>query len=399
MRTTLLALVWVAATACGDNLHHNNADAQSGDGPTIDSKADITPDAAPMCTTVAGGAVLGSMTSGDMTVDATQSENTALTLAAIDVDHSILFTSMREIEPSPAFGAVACDLIATGVHCKRASFGTDDAASTGVVNIHYVIATFSSGVTVQRGLVDTNVANPTEVTLSPSVDTSKSFVILGGIFGGGTGWGNNEFTRAQLIDGSTLDIRHAVKGSSVRWQVVTMDGASVQRGTTALATTDTTSSVTVTPVPFGAMALVSYNTDNPSALAAGIMMLRAGLSGSTLKLDRDIAGSGIDASWEIVSLPYFTRQITTSFDAGAGSTSSAVAGITASTTTALSTVQAVLATSGGSTAYMGTDVDLLGEAAATLAPGADAVTVTRASTSSTAEITWTAVDFSRTRCQ
>src|SRR5262249_8732429 len=119
-----------------------------------------------------------------------------------DLTTSALFTSVAESEPSPAYGGVACDLTVMGVTCRKYLPGTD--SGSGTVNIHYVVATFSSGVTVQRGVADTNTANPTTVTLSPAVDPASSFVLIGGEFGGGTGWGNNEFVRAQLMSGTSL---------------------------------------------------------------------------------------------------------------------------------------------------------------------------------------------------
>ena len=391
-----LVVVLVGGAACGDNLHRSsNTDAPTADGTTIN---DAPLDAPAPCVPATVHPVVESITSGDLVIGAADNENTVPLTPALE--RSVLFTSMSEIEASPAFGAVNCNLLLTGIDCKRTSPGTDVATSTGVVTIHWTVATFTSGVAVQRGVADTNVTNPSDAVLAPAIDPTKSFVVLNGVIGGGSGWGNNEFTHARIVDGTTLEIAHNAPGAKVSWQVVTMDGASVQRGTAAFVTNVLTQTATLTtPVSAGALLLSTYTTDNPSSFAAGSLMLQAGLASSTqVKFDRILPGVALDVAWEVASLPVLTKQVTTDFAAGEGTKTTSLAGITATSTVGVATNQAVLGSSNGSTAYAGADTDLLGEAAATFSVADGAVTVRRASTQSTASITWTIIDFSRDRC-
>jgi len=389
----------LVAVACGDNNHVRPSDANVA----IDAAPDTPPDA---CMPISGRPALAGLTTGDLVIDVTQATNTAP--IAVPLDRSVLFVSMNEVEPSPKFGAVICELhdvdvpvlgAPAGVTCSRSDIGTDDPNSTGAIHVHWTVATFSSGVSVQRGEVDTTTTNPSVVTLAPPVNPAHSFVLLGGQLNGGTGWGNNEFVRARLLDSATLDLRTNLMGTHAAWQLVTFEGANVQRGTAALTTTDTTQHVTTTAADPGSLVLTSYSADNVSGIAAAALMLRASMTdATTLSLDRGLGGAGLDVSWEVATLPFEAHSGITTFAVGELSKSVAVMGTTPTNSVALASNQAVLGEASGSTDYAGADLDLLGEAAATLTPTAGGVTIERASGQSTATIAWTVIDFSMDHC-
>lgn len=377
------------------------ARAYKGSSYTILASATFTVSSGGTCTPPATMPVLGNVQSGDLVMSAMQNR-VAIALTA-PLATSVLFTSTREDEPSPIYGGVMCwlhDATTTpaepaGITCARARPGTDSSSSTGQITVHYSIATFTSGVTVQRGTANTGFTNPSDVTLT-SVDPTQTFVLLNGMLNGGTGWGNNEFVRAQLASGTTLDLRTAVAGTQVSWQVVTMAGASVQRGTTTFATGDTQHTVTINAVPSGSLVLASYATDNSSGIAAGALMLQSSLyNPTTILLKRDLSGSNLDVSWEAVSLPFATYSGLTTMAAGSSSASATVSGanFTSSSSIAMCSSQAILGQSTGSTNYNGTDIDLVGEAAATLATGTNSVSLQRATSQGTAELPWTVIDF------
>jgi hypothetical protein len=350
------------------------------------------------CTVPAAPPVFESLTSGDATIG-----SNAFTIdvpMTVATDRSILFTSMREREGSPQFGAVKCDLhpadaangIAAGITCYRNQMGTDTAGSSGAVTIHWTVVTFMSGVTVQRGSTKTYPTNPATVTLSPAVDPTTSFVLLNGMLANGTGWGSNEFVRARLASGTSLELSNAVVGSETTWQVVTMSGASVQRGTTSLATGTTTQTVGITAAPSGSMILASYTSDNGSSIGASNLMLNATFSGATsIFFERGAGGSTLDVSWEVVSLPFSTRLGNTLFNAGVGARTESVPGIAGASSVAISSVQSILGQSGGWSLFNTTDI--VGEAATTMTTGAGSVLIQRASTTERAMIPWTVIDF------
>src|SRR5262249_30340653 len=157
-----------------------------------------------------------------------------------------LFVSIAEDESSPQYGAVNCilqdadaiSMTPAGIRCRRTTAGTDTAGSTGEIHVRWTVASFTSGVTVHRGQANTGFTNPSTLPLATPVDPSSSFVVLTGIDTGGGGWGSNEFQRATLVDAQTIDLRTNVAGSEVAWQVVTVTGVSVQRGSTSLGSAD-----------------------------------------------------------------------------------------------------------------------------------------------------------------
>ncbi|MDX2091181.1 MAG: hypothetical protein SFX73_25200 [Kofleriaceae bacterium] len=349
--------------------------------------------------------VFSGLLSGEIVLAPNQQYSTAPLDVALT--SSILLTSVRENEPSPNYGSVLCWLHAAetmtvsgqpvslpaGVTCLRNSMGTD--TGSGQIAIRYSVASFASGVSVQRGIANTGLTNPTTVALS-SIDASRSFVVLGGIANNGTGWGNNEFVRAQLT-GSSLQLRTAAAGTRVPWQVVTMDGASVQRGSTTIASNAATGTVTL-PVtaPSGSLALASYTTDNMSGTAASVMMLETRLRTPTsLSFERQSTGTTLDVSWEVISLPFATYSGLTTLAGGQSTVTVSVSGATfsPSTTVALTSTQSLFGPSTGSSSYNGSELDLVGEAAFTLATGSSSVVITRASTQAAARVPWTVVDF------
>jgi hypothetical protein len=346
------------------------------------------------CNVPANPPVVSSITSGDLVISAADVQVTVPLSAPLT--SSILFTTIRESEPSPQHGDAFCELIAEGVHCRRNRPGTDSPTSTGTLNVHWTVVTFSSGVTVQSGLVNTNAGNPANVTITP-VDLNSSFVLIGGSHTGGTGWGSNEFTRGRLTSSTNLEIAHNTVGSQVAWQVVTMSGATVTRGTTTLASNALSQTVTIPAVPSGSMLLASYMTDNVSGIAAGAMMLSSQLASDTsLLFQRNLGGSTLSVAWEVISLPFATRRGIATFGAGIGATTVPVPGIAATSSVGLSSSQGILGQSGGSTSYNGPDTDLVGEAAFTLATGDGSLLIQRQSTNASATLPWTVIDFSRT---
>lgn len=350
----------------------------------------------------AGGArpTFSGLQSGDLTMDATSAQATAA--LSVPLASSILFFSVSEREPSPYYGGVICNLHAAdtmlgtpaGVTCDRNQLGTD--TGSGTVVVHWSVATFSSGVTVQRGAVDTGLASPTSVALSTPAPLTSSFVLLGGNYNNGSGWGSNEFVSATLIDPNTLDVRTTIQGTQTYYQVVTMTGASVQRGSAALTTADAQLLIPITATPSGTFSMISYTTDNSNGVNASQLMVQSNLvDPSTLLIKRGAGGTNIGVSWEVVSLPFATQSNVTLFSAGQASVSEPVAGISASTCVGITGSQGILGQSGGSTDYAGADVDLVGEGAASLVVGTNALTLTRMASTSSAEIPWTVIDFSR----
>lgn len=346
--------------------------------------------------TVGPAPVFSGLQTGELTIPADQFEAVApLTVA---LDRSFLLMSVREREQSPQHGAISCTLhdadaannIVAGITCKRHVNSTDTAGSNGTVTIKWSVVTFTSGVSVQRGVAFTYPTNPTTVTLT-TIDPASSFVLLGGVYANGTAWGNNEFTRARITGATSLEIAQNIVGAEVPWQVVQMTGAQVSRGGATLASGATTASVTIPQAPSGSFVLASYTADNAQSIGANALMVQATLDATSIAFDRGAGGAAIDVAWELVSLPFATRHGTASFGAGVGAGSASVPGISPSSSVAIGSSQSVLGQSVGSTTFSGTDI--VGEATATFTVAADSVSFSRSSTTATATIPWTVLDF------
>ncbi|HTR53249.1 MAG TPA: hypothetical protein VMJ10_21285 [Kofleriaceae bacterium] len=373
----------LAIAACG-RLHFASVDRTDAE------QVDAVP-----CTPAAAHPTLSAITGGQIVLGAPTSD---LSIAmSVPIASSILFTSLAEAEPSPTYGGVMCMLSAVALDCQRTTAGTDYAASDGVITVQWTIVTFSDGVEVRRGTART----PTTVTLTQAVDLASSFVLLDGVTGDvGTGWGDNEFVRGTLTDPQTLELDTFTAGVTVGWQIVTMTGTSVQRGTATLDTATTDQAITGPGPAAGEIVLASYTADNTASETANGLMLAADIApdGSAL-LDRDAPGPNLAAGWEVVSTPFAVERGTIAMTAGQTDGSAAAPGVTPTTTVAFAGSEAVLGQAGGSTGFDDMVIlDLLGEAAATFVVSPDTVLAHRHTALSTAEIPWQAIDFSRDRC-
>ena len=391
MQKLTCALYVVAlAVGCGDNGNTNP--------PNVDaSPPDVPPDACIPTTTHA------TVTSGDIGIDETQ--RSVFAEMTPPLDRSVLVYGVRQAESSPRFGGVVCELVPedttiprpAGMLCRHESSGTDTSPPVPIT-VHWQVITFDMGVKVQRGLVDTSTATPQTATLT-AVNPAKTFVVLGGSFSGGGGWGNNDFTRMELKNATTLEIRHVATGAAVPWQVVELDDTIVQRGSTSLIATDTTKTVALTNLAPNSIVLATHTNDNPASIIAASMMLQASLSNSSLDLKRAMGGTAMDVSYEVIRLPFPAQQFTTDFAAGESVKTQAVTGIVPATSVAFSTMQATVGQSFGSTEFADpVMLDLLGEASFTFTISAGSVSVERSSSTAAASVTWNVVDFAKDVC-
>ncbi|MDX2089251.1 MAG: hypothetical protein SFX73_15450 [Kofleriaceae bacterium] len=324
-------------------------------------------------------------------------------LADVPMDRSVLFTTLRQREASPANGAVLCRMMPAdstkpfGIRCQRWTQGSDTPGSQGVIDIQWAVATFSSGVSVQHGDANTAARNPFTVTLPQAVDLARSFVLLSGEWVRQPDWGNNEFVKARLVDERTLDVRTAAGGTETWWQVVTVDSAVVQRGTTSLATAATTASVPISNAQ-DALVVASYTANATGATAAASMMVDIANRGTQLEISRRQGGVPIEVAWEVVSLPFFSKAFTTELAAGEAMKTTSIPDLPAASSVALASTQSVLGPSTGATTYNGNPADLIGEAAVTLTPRDGDVVVQRTSTTAAATISWTVLDLAHAPC-
>jgi hypothetical protein len=346
---------------------------------------------------VPGAITVEGLVTGELVIDA--ASITAHVSLALPLDRTILFTSVREAEPSPTYGNTMCQLAMDGITCQRLTAGTDYAQSDGTIHVRWTVVTLATGVSVQRGLANTATGVPYIVTVTP-VDPAASFLVMnGGYKNSGTGWGTDEFFRSRVVDGQTLEFTAVSSIAIVSWQLVTMTGASVQRGTMDFLTGDTEGFAPVGMVdPAHTFALVSNTEDSGVGLGAKMSMLSAQLvpqpgGDQMVHVARASGGAPVSAAWEVITVPLAVAHGVAVLTPGAHMVTTSAPGATAGSV-ALATGQAVLGASGGTTDYSdAATIDMVGEADATLAVTPTGITLERATSLSTTQVPWTEIDF------
>jgi hypothetical protein len=252
--------------------------------------------------------------SGTVTMTATPMSVTSPTFTAVDATKAIITCTTRT-DQSASTNRATCELTGGGTTVTI----TTGATSVNMVVQWYVVE-FDGGINVQRNTVNITAtqglsAAPVNVTIPTSVDTTKSFVLI-------TERTAAAFTavnldeqwrfRAQLTSGTNLELtRGSAPGGgntvTVAWQVVTIDDASVQRGTATLASGSTATSTLVpalTAVNTGTSFLLFNHRVNTTGGIEARQTVRGVLAGATTVTFTRVNGTGtaIDLAWEVVAL-------------------------------------------------------------------------------------------------
>ena len=384
MRAVSILLV-LGLAACG----------RLGFDPTIATTGDASEDVlgidAPACAT---GPVVESVNTGILQIGNPGTDNTQP--LSVPLDRTILFVTIRQAEPSPAYGATLCELIAAGVHCQRWTQGSPYPQSVGII-IRWTTVTFSSGVTVQRGRLTSTASTTAPLTM---IDPLSSFVLLTGATANvGASWGSNEFMRARIASPQAVEIVPMGAAEVIAWQVVSMEGAKVINGTTAIPAGQLDRMATFPAVDLGSSFVLESHNLQTSAVGANWTMTTADLTdASTVRIRRATSDNGLDAAWSVITVPFQVVRGATSM--GIGQSTQLASATLSPSAVAFGTGQSLLGPSSGSTDLPGSavDDDLIGEASATFTTMGTGVEIQRASTLANATFTWAAVDFAKPLC-
>lgn len=223
-----------------------------------------------------------------------------VSITAVDAGRAFVLCTNRTNSSNPTNRAT-CTLTSTAV-----TITTSAANASEVVRWHVV--EFEGGVLVQRGT--TSVGSTTTLVnqgLTTAVDTAKSFVLTSERMNS-TSRGIDEqwTTRARLTSGTNLELSRNESGTAltVAWQVVQMEGASVQRGLTTIAAGLASATASIGSVDPATSFLLL--TRRAAAATNGVetrYQVRGGISGpTTLTFSRDSTTNSVDVAWEVVSL-------------------------------------------------------------------------------------------------
>lgn len=204
--------------------------------------------------------------------------------------------------------------------------------SSNTVSVSWYVVEFEGGVTVQRNTASFAGGTTTvAVTLSPAVDCTKSFVALAGeqtnaTGGTSTATDNDEVFTFRAILGTagspctsgttgTLTLLRTDSGiaATVAWQVVTYDGASVQRGTATIAINATTATATLGTAVDTSKSFILMSRSGGTAIAgiegqyqttARFTTTGPSVTGLTFTraAQNNTANRQVDISWQVVAL-------------------------------------------------------------------------------------------------
>jgi outer membrane protein assembly factor BamB len=218
--------------------------------------------------------------------------NVAIT--SVDLTRSVLFMTVSADNTDPNNGLVRGQLT-SGTNIQFNRTGT-----TTTVTIKWMVATFGRAVSVQRGTTAVT-AGPMNVALT-AVDLSKTFVITTWQKIGST-YGADDILRSRLTSTTNLEFSHGTGtfDGTADWQVITMDGASVQSGDTTIASGASSLTVPVTAVDTTKTFLLASWTSDTDGI--GMNYVRGRITSPTqLTFDRGVTGSTLSLTWYLVTL-------------------------------------------------------------------------------------------------
>ncbi|HEU4341099.1 MAG TPA: hypothetical protein VFU31_05965, partial [Candidatus Binatia bacterium] len=174
--------------------------------------------------------------------------------------------------------------------------------------IEWQAVEFVSGVSVQRGVrFLTSSETSANVTLPVAVDLSRSFVFVSVAPNSSSSNRDERWTiRSQLTSSTNLELSRNESGFSldVYWQVVQMEGASVQRGLTTIPSGAASATVSLSSVDTSKSFLIT--SFRAAARLNGIeskYTARGAITNSTtLSFNRVSSSDSVDIAWEVVTL-------------------------------------------------------------------------------------------------
>ena len=331
----------------------------------------------------AHAASVSAVRSGSVTMSSTP--QTVSLSPAVDPSRAFVLCSSRTNSSNPS-------ILPT---CELTGGGATLTVTVGIANantvVRYDVVEFDGGVSVQRGLASFGTSATLVSVPLTSVDPTKTFTLVTQrTTSTATGTDERWTIRAQLTGATTLELRRNETGIAVSaaWQVVSMDGASVQRGLTTLSgATSTTAAIGAVDTARSFLVMSLRGATSIAGVESRYTVTGEITSPTQLTFTRVSSSSSVDISWEVVSLDD-------------GTTVQRGAAVTPGTGTSLlsvplssvdTTVSAPLVTVAGGTGSSATRLDETSWTG-TLTSGTN-LDLTRVSTGTTATVAWQVVSF------
>ena len=247
-------------------------------------------------------ATLNLLQNGSVTLGSGDTSVT-VTITSVTTANAYLVFSCRFNQVTPAAGGLQ------GVITNSTTLTFSRNTSGNAFVIEWYVAEFSSGISVQRGIVTLITATATyDITIN-AVTLARAFIVLGGQKGSGSTYGADDYARAELTSTTNLQITFSQVGGggpTVAWQVIedTDGDISAQRGLVTITENNLSVTDTITAIDTAKSFLVfTFRSPDQSDGNMARRLVRGRITSTTqLTFDRDASGNSInvDISWEVV---------------------------------------------------------------------------------------------------
>lgn len=289
------------------------------------------------------------------TVTMSTNQQTATLSPAVDTTKAFIVCSSLT-DSSNASNRARCEI----------TNGTTVTITTGVANanqtVRWHVAEFEGGVSVQRGVSSSvGACNNTTWTLCDvpisSVTTAQSFVLTSESTTSTSQTVDEEWTvRAELQTATNIRMRRQEAGIavSVAWQVVSVDGAAVQRGLVSIGTSQASNTVNLGTAITPATSFLLFSRRSGTAIGGNESRYQVRgeiTSGTVLTFTRannpgGVGSTAIDIAWQVVSMDDGTavQRATDTVGVGTATVNRAISSVDTTTTIP------VISVSGGTSA-------------------------------------------------
>lgn len=248
-----------------------------------------------------GSRLTSSFQSGTITSAGINPINIALT-STVDASKSFVYCN-AQYGNSSANRVITCQLADTGSEVIIQA----GAANAGTV-VNWYVVEFSRGALVQRGgntMLATESSNT--ITLSNSVDLSRTFIIANSRINSGSNNSDERRTlRYRMLSTNSFEVYRNETGTSVsyEWQVIQLDGGRVQSGQNTIASGSNSISATISSVTLN-NSFIIFNLAAGSGVngAETDYYVRASYSSATqVTFTRTGNSDTVDISWFAIEM-------------------------------------------------------------------------------------------------
>ncbi|MCB1144266.1 MAG: hypothetical protein KDK54_18585 [Leptospiraceae bacterium] len=242
----------------------------------------------------------GTIQSG--TVSMSGGSNQTISITTVNPEKAFTYCNFK-YSGSGLNNLVTCQLNSAGTQVEIKS----NTAASNTVNWYVVEFATNAGVIAQRGLKSFGSADSSlDHTLTTPIDPGRSFV-LGYVRTTSTSNTNDEqrLVMLEIVDSTTIRFSRGETGIAldVEWQVIQLDSASVQKGTSTISAGSTTTTASITALDLSKSFLIfNHKAGNVAGCEADFMTRGRFSANNQLTFNRSGTGDSITISWFAIEI-------------------------------------------------------------------------------------------------